>query len=215
MWHRKAQENIVETVIYVVIGLVVILSLIVLGVQVYRLTQTSQGSKVSFDRLSDGIQVLIDNTNVTLCHVTVSFDDHEALVGFNQNEAWATRAAFLHTVELARPVEKCPVAASCLVLCNVGGYTEDTDCSESYLYDAQSYEGVKSFEYIFEFDNPVPLFYYGSDGTVEQVSLKKRGESGNYVIELHNTDQKLSVDQHSCEFYRTNQGLPTNITTFS
>ncbi len=213
----RAQEDVLSTAIHIVIGLFVVIALITLGVKIYKLSEPGQGSKVSFDRMNEGIKTLLNAPNTSVCHVTVSFASHEALVGFDRGNAWSTRAGwFFNDVEIARPVGKCPPQlGSCLALCNVGRYTGDHDCEGSQLYDSVIFENVSSFEYLADSSDPVPLWYYGSDGTVEQFSLRRIGTGAQTVVQIINSPTKVTVDSKPCETLAVRPSSFGNVSGFS
>ena len=217
--HSRAQEDVLSTAIHVIIGLFVVIALLTLGVKIYKLSESGQGSKVSFDRLSGGIKILLNAPNTSVCHVTVSFASHEVLVGFDRGNAWGTRAGWLgNTVEIARPVGKCPPQlGSCLALCNVGGYTGDHDCEGSQLYDSVIFENVSAFEYVDDSSDPVPLWYYGGDGTVEQFSVRRIGTGTQTVVQVINSPTKVTVDSKPCETLASadRSGTFANASTFT
>jgi len=205
---KKGQMETLKTIVSVVIAFIAILLLIKFGADIYKITEPSQGSKVSFEKLTNSIDILV-NSESDVCHLTISFDDNEALAGFNSNEIWVSREGVIYDDEISRPINECPVDQSCIVVCDVGTFVGDDNCQGSSLLDYKSFEDVSRFEYIVDTLDAVPFLYYGSDGTVEQFSLRKLGSDENYIIRIYNTERKIDLDSKPCESLL--QGIENNI----
>lgn len=187
--NKKGVEDILRAVIYTVLALIVVIVLIVFGIQIYNAFHTPQGSMVSFEKLTDGIQILIDNPNASYCYEHFSIGSNELLAGFDKGSDRITRDAWIYD-RVYRDTKKCPMQESCLTLCDVGQVMNEDDCREKALEDFKSFPQVQRFEYVKDPRDYVfgqakdygPLLYFGA--TVESFMLVQSGEANKSIITI-------------------------------
>ncbi len=197
-YKRAQMSETMHTLMFGVLAIIALISLLALGVKVFSLMGSQQDSEKSFATLVEGVTNLVNHPNATTCHASISFRDHHALVGFGKGISKVMREGWIDNDEILRPISKCPMDSSCLLVCDVGGwYVGDNDC-ENYLLANAKFKNVSSIDYVYDYGPASNLIYYGSDGPVEFVSLEKSGSLGDYSIRFYNRAEKISQDSKPC-----------------
>ncbi|MBW3012850.1 hypothetical protein KY325_02915 [Candidatus Woesearchaeota archaeon] len=186
---KKAQlEWFIKELGLLVLVIIIAFVIFTLGTKIYSSFNPTQGAEISLKSLADASEILVNNTytqgyNISKCYINFALQNNEALIGFG--------AARDKSRKYNRPEPTvCPLAYSCLVICDQGGWLKrntwgpGTDmCLGKTRLEHKIVENVKSY-YFFRKGSWDDLNYFGDEGGVETWILERTGSPGNWAIRI-------------------------------